>query len=493
MRHRIFTALRAARRVAVVLVSCLSGVAEASDEVAVWDGVSLPFVENWSNASRWSTVNPPNNDATTYDAVIGAGNVVQDIAGGVTLNNLTFTDAFVSGAGSLTLVGDPSDPLAVSSWRAATQNAEFRNTGGVTVASGATLNITGSGQRNLGQPGSSDPVELTVEGVANLIGVGAFQATGGGATVRTSAGGVFDLQSNADFGSVGANGLLDNAGVFKKSGGTDTSSLSSRWAVQNSGAIRVESGALELLGAVDNTGDLVVDGGTLRFRGPLTHSGTADLVDGDAVFDGVVSGAGGFTGAGEARFNNRYAPGAETVAFGGDVALAASANLQLPVAGVAEFGSLAIAGSLSLDGTLTVSLATPGGGSGPFAPTAGDVFPLATAVGGVLGAFDTVVLPTAAAGFFWSLEVDANHVTLLYDEITLPGDYNGDGTVNAADYTVWRDNAAGDFAPEDYGVWRDNYGAVLPSPATTAVAEPTGGAAAFLVVTLGTLWRQRAS
>ena len=40
-----------------------------------------------------------------------------------------------------------------------------------------------------------------------------------------------------------------------------------------------------------------------------------------------------------------------------------------------------------------------------------------------------------------------------------PGDYSGNGVVDAADYTVWRDNAGGVFAPADYDVWADNYGA----------------------------------
>ena len=32
--------------------------------------------------------------------------------------------------------------------------------------------------------------------------------------------------------------------------------------------------------------------------------------------------------------------------------------------------------------------------------------------------------------------------------ITLPGDYNADGIVDAADYTVWRDNLGRDSASE---------------------------------------------
>jgi hypothetical protein len=63
---------------------------------------------------------------------------------------------------------------------------------------------------------------------------------------------------------------------------------------------------------------------------------------------------------------------------------------------------------------------------------------------------------------------------------TLAGDYTGDGLVNAADYTVWRDtlgsttelaadgDASGVIDAPDYGVWTANYGA----SAATAVPEP---------------------
>jgi hypothetical protein len=40
----------------------------------------------------------------------------------------------------------------------------------------------------------------------------------------------------------------------------------------------------------------------------------------------------------------------------------------------------------------------------------------------------------------------------------LPGDFNGDGSVDAADYVVWRKNPNGEFTPEDYAAWRANFG-----------------------------------
>ncbi len=69
----------------------------------------------------------------------------------------------------------------------------------------------------------------------------------------------------------------------------------------------------------------------------------------------------------------------------------------------------------------------------------------------------------------------------------LVGDYNDDGVVDAADYTVWRDNegtsnvlpndpAGGTIGPQQYDNWRSNYGlAGTPVVSTSQAPEPTAG------------------
>ena len=74
---------------------------------------------------------------------------------------------------------------------------------------------------------------------------------------------------------------------------------------------------------------------------------------------------------------------------------------------------------------------------------------------------------------------------------TLAGDYNDDGTVDAADYTVWRDSLAsgapllnetatpGTVDQDDYLAWKANFGAMagpgggsrgsVPEPATATL------------------------
>ena len=82
----------------------------------------------------------------------------------------------------------------------------------------------------------------------------------------------------------------------------------------------------------------------------------------------------------------------------------------------------------------------------------------------------------------------AGVANIYHFDAALPGDYNGDGIVDAADYTVWRDHLGGsvvlpgDTTPgsvtaADYQVWESNFGAqTLPAGLTVlkaAVAAPT--------------------
>lgn len=61
------------------------------------------------------------------------------------------------------------------------------------------------------------------------------------------------------------------------------------------------------------------------------------------------------------------------------------------------------------------------------------------------------------------------------DTLVLPGDHNFDGSVDAADYTVWRDGSGVTHSAIDLEQWRVNYGASSGSlPALAAIPEPTG-------------------
>jgi len=102
----------------------------------------------------------------------------------------------------------------------------------------------------------------------------------------------------------------------------------------------------------------------------------------------------------------------------------------------------------------------------------------------------------------------ANRPRLIIDYTApaagVPGDYSGDGTVDAADYTVWRDNLNGDAAqfpvgsraPEnggvvnaaDYEFWKSHFGGGLGGGAfLSGAAVPEPGTLSLFILAMATL------
>ncbi len=55
---------------------------------------------------------------------------------------------------------------------------------------------------------------------------------------------------------------------------------------------------------------------------------------------------------------------------------------------------------------------------------------------------------------------------------SLQGDFNQDGTIDAADYTVWRDGLGTTYDQSDYDDWASNYGATIASGTAAATSTP---------------------
>jgi hypothetical protein len=53
------------------------------------------------------------------------------------------------------------------------------------------------------------------------------------------------------------------------------------------------------------------------------------------------------------------------------------------------------------------------------------------------------------------------------------GDFNDDLSVDAADYTVWRDGLGGIYGAEHYDIWKTTYGTSATSAIGSAVPEPS--------------------
>ena len=77
---------------------------------------------------------------------------------------------------------------------------------------------------------------------------------------------------------------------------------------------------------------------------------------------------------------------------------------------------------------------------------------------------DTTDFKNPISGTF-SVVQEGTNLNLQYDAApsTLPGDYNQNGTVDAADYVVWRNGLGTTYTQTDYDVWRANFGTTAGS------------------------------
>ena len=140
-----------------------------------------------------------------------------------------------------------------------------------------------------------------------------------------------------------------------------------------------------------------------------------------------------------------------------------------------------IDGDVTLAGTLEVVFVGLEGGA-PFAPAANDSFEFLTVTGATNGTFDTLMLPDGFSG-----EIAYSDTSIVLTLVAdLAGDYNQDGTVDASDYTVWRDslgsainlaadgNGNGTVDQADYIIWKNNFGNTANGSAhNNMVPEPS--------------------
>jgi hypothetical protein len=144
----------------------------------------------------------------------------------------------------------------------------------------------------------------------------------------------------------------------------------------------------------------------------------------------------------------------------------ATATWLVDIGGVAldEFDRYTLTGAASLAGKLIIDLEVG------FVPALGDSFSILSAVGGVTGTFTSVQEPAdMPAGLVFDIEYQPQFVRLVVVE-QLPGDYNFNGVVDAADYVVWRKNNG---SQAGYDAWRTNFGRTAGNGAGTSARSLT--------------------
>ncbi len=243
------------------------------------------------------------------------------------------------------------------------------------------------------------------------------------------------------------------------------------------------AGKLTLDNASTYTGGTTVDAGTLVVNGSIAGGvvvNTTGTLGGTGVVDGAVTANSGST----------LAPGASAGKLKvGSLAMQDGSTLTMEIGGLtagSQHDQLESSGALSLDGSLVVSLING------FTPTLGQTYDLLN-WGTLSGAFDLITLPTLGSGMTWNTSSLYASGVLIVTSAGIPGDYNNNGTVDAADYTRYRDalgtntvlpndTTSGSVSTADYAVWQTNFGQGASSAASTAVPEPS--ALFVLLITL---------
>lgn len=198
-------------------------------------------------------------------------------------------------------------------------------------------------------------------------------------------------------------------------------------------------------------------------------AGEVEIAGGESLISGDV---GSVATLGVEAGRLRLASGGSVEVLG-DYTQAGLGGLEFAV-GPSGSGALVVGGDATLGGEIELVL------DAGYTPAFGEEITLLTTDGALLGDFSDVTLPGLDDGLRWRLTRDNDSIGAV---VVLSGDYNGDGTVDAADYTVWRDaegsiddlaadgNGDGVVDAADRQVWIDHYGRVA-NEASSAVPEP---------------------
>jgi autotransporter-associated beta strand protein len=191
----------------------------------------------------------------------------------------------------------------------------------------------------------------------------------------------------------------------------------------------------------------------------------------------------------------------ETMSVLGDLNLEAGSTVTFDIASSGVNDLLDIAGNLDVADGFVLEVLLDGSVS-PSSLAAGDswdLFDFSTS-SGTFDETDFILPGGLGSNLAWdtsNLLVDG---TISIVSLGLPGDYNNDGIVDAADYTVWRDhlgeadetalNGNGDgmngVDEADFALWKSNFGATSGA-GSGATAEPQGVPEPSSIVLLASL------
>lgn len=286
-----------------------------------------------------------------------------------------------------------------------------------------------------------------------------------------------EIQFNTTFTNDVAGGGFPTGRVSLENGGT----VRFGSPLTNNGVLANAHGVTNIHGVINNPGTIVVARDTVAtFHDIVTSSGTITVLPGgnalflgDLIFTSAGAGAGDFaadSGGGAAG------SGGPSLVLGIDPENPGGASSHVDVSGVA-----------SLSGTLVLSLESG------FASLVGQSLNLITA-GNVIGTFDSIVLPPVPNDLQVGLVYTSTGLSIQVSSVPdgLPGDFNNDGIVDAADYTRWRDGLGTLYTQADYDTWKSHFGQQrIVGSGSLASAAPEPSAILLLLATASAVCSMR--
>jgi T5SS/PEP-CTERM-associated repeat protein len=382
---------------------------------------------------------------------------------------------------ALTVGRDGTGALMISGGgRVTSMGAVIGNGSGflVTVPSSATITGPGSEWFNNGAitVGNGQEAAMTIADGARVSSTDGFIAA---SFTSFSAGTATVSLSGAD-SKWDISGRLGVGGGSFASGGPALMTIGSGAAVDVGGETRIyRQGILKLDGGTLATSEIRFDftGGQFQWTSGTLHVGH---------YNGSLTNSAGVLAPGESA-------GSTTIA--GSYTQQAAATLEIEIGGVnpiSQHDVVTVQNGAALGGQLQLALINN------FVPGAQNIFTVLSAVGNINGAFSNVAngqrLTTSdGAGSFLvhygtGSAFNPRQIVLTnFESSSLAGDFNRDGSVDAADYVVWRRNPSGNTLVDttNYNTWRTNFGRTADQLAeSTSVPEPAALALVCAMLTV---------
>jgi T5SS/PEP-CTERM-associated repeat protein len=354
---------------------------------------------------------------------------------------------------------------------------EFAGSRGEVSVAGANAQWNMSRDLRVGVLGSGT-LTIAVGGRVNNREARIGEASGASGSVTVSgAGSTWTNQSRMVVGAAGTGMLVVSGGGHVTSGetviGRDTGSSGAVMVEGSGSSWSVSAGSANIYVGNFGAGTLTVnDGGVVSVSGGMRIGPLGKVNGNGTIMANVIN-------------DGKMAPGKSPgiLHINGNYEQTASAVLELEIGGNTvgtQYDQLVVAGNATLQGDIVLQMVNG------FLPQAGNQFNLLSVSGTFANSAD-ISFTGVAPGWQFSQAFDSLTHMLVVTSLNnaqplIPGDYNQDGSVDAADYIVWRKGLGTTYTQIDYNTWRSHFGQTLGSGSSGAVPEAAASTLSLLAV-----------